>query len=110
LFRHLPIPERGGHLSAAGGFVKQDILEDPLLATVAGVAEWGQGWAQREAERAAEFVTGYSVGTQLLQWAELSLPLALDAQAGNGNVFRVALEHRRAARPPLDGAASGKWL
>jgi hypothetical protein len=43
--------------------------------------------------------------TCVAQWLHGVLPVAVDAATGAGSVFRVALEHRRANRAPLQLAA-----
>lgn len=40
----------------------------------------------------------------MLQWAEMSLPLGVDAVTGSGQVLRAALEHRRVGQGPVVAA------
>ena len=71
------------------------------LGELRGVDEWGKGWAAADAARAVELVAGHTLGGAVARWLEGVLPVSVDAVTGAGHVLRVALEHRRANRAPL---------
>jgi hypothetical protein len=101
LSAHTPLPSPPTAFYTAqheGNAIESTTAE---LGELRGVEDWGKGWVAADAARAVELVVGHTLGGTVARWLDGVLPVRVDAITGAAHVLRVALEHRRANRTPL---------